>query len=181
MKPQKYLALLRGINVGGNRIIKMEALRKAAEGCGFLDCQTYIQSGNLIFTTSEKRESVTEKLQETLRIAFQYDSTLIILPQEEIRSVVEKKPEKFGIDGENYKYDVLFLKHGIKAESIFENIPLNLNVEKAEIRNGVIYFTRNRALETKSALDYLQKKSITHAVTIRNWNTTQKLWEMIQG
>ncbi|HWT27454.1 MAG TPA: DUF1697 domain-containing protein, partial [Mobilitalea sp.] len=65
-----YIALLRGINVGGKNMIKMAELKRVLEALGLIDVQTYIQSGNLLFRSEEDEKSLSEKLQDEIKTAF---------------------------------------------------------------------------------------------------------------
>src|SRR5690349_17317893 len=95
---EKFLVLLRGINVGGKNKVSMAELRNLLEGLGFLDVSTYIVSGNVVLT-SERSAGETASLIETeLPKAFALDSELIkvhVLTQAELRAVVDDRPEGF--------------------------------------------------------------------------------------
>jgi uncharacterized protein (DUF1697 family) len=106
----QYLALLRGINVGGKNIIKMAELKLCFEKMGFSDVATYIQSGNVIFKSGNKDVSkLTEKIEQTLSEKFKYNSRLVLITYEQLTEIVEKAPKEFGKEPEKFRYDVLFL------------------------------------------------------------------------
>ena len=80
MEYQHYLALLRGINVGGSNIIKMAALKTCFEGMGFTNVATYIQSGNVLFASAEKNTGkLTRKIEKALSKQFSYKSLVVMV------------------------------------------------------------------------------------------------------
>jgi len=83
-----YIALLRGINVGGHKIIKMDQLRKALEGMGFADVATYVQSGNVVFKTSVKMaQGLSKKIEDMLLREFSMSVPVIVRTSEAIAAV----------------------------------------------------------------------------------------------
>ncbi|MDR2192975.1 MAG: DUF1697 domain-containing protein, partial [Treponema sp.] len=110
MEKINYVALLRGINVGGNNIIKMNELKIIFEEMNLSDVKTYIQTGNVIFRDFEKdklklRKRIENKLFETIN----NEIKISLFTLSEIDEIVNKKPYKYGEEGEKYKYDVIFL------------------------------------------------------------------------
>ncbi|MED4554626.1 DUF1697 domain-containing protein [Lysinibacillus capsici] len=88
----KYVALLRGINVGGHNKLKMAELRDALQPLGLQNIRTYIQSGNILFESSESEEFLQQQIQETIQSTFAITSTVIIRTAEEFRSIVNNCP-----------------------------------------------------------------------------------------
>jgi uncharacterized protein (DUF1697 family) len=105
----RYVALLRGINVGGNNIIRMADLRACLEADGFDDVRTYIQSGNVLFTASGSAATLTARLERTLSKEFGYEATVAVRSARQLRAIVDGAPEGFGADRERYRSDVIFL------------------------------------------------------------------------
>ena len=86
----QFLALLRGINVGGNNIIKMVDLKKCFESMGFSDVTTYIQSGNIIFNSDEKDKSkILDKVEKELSNNFKYDAKAVVISYKELKEFEE--------------------------------------------------------------------------------------------
>ncbi len=172
----RYIALLRGINVGGNNIIKMADLKACFEQMGFSDVKTYIQSGNVAFNTTEPDEEVIQtKVQEHLRTTFNYQSPIVVLSQQDVTKIVKNAPKSFGTEPSLYKYDVLFLKPPLIANLSINDIVLNEGVDIATAGDGVLYFSRLISGDSKSYLEKIVKLPIYKQMTIRNWNTTSKL------
>jgi uncharacterized protein (DUF1697 family) len=93
----QYVALLRGINAGGNNVIPMAALRSCFEAEGFRDVATYIQSGNVLFTTSRTNQRVlTRQMKVALSKTFAYRSRVVVRSFELMKAVVNGAPQGFG-------------------------------------------------------------------------------------
>lgn len=172
----RYIALLRGINVGGKNIIKMPDLKACFERMGFLDVSTYIQSGNVAFnTTATAEETIQTIISEHLLATFNYNSPIIVISQDHAIGIVNNTPESFGIAKELYKYDVLFLKPPLTASEAMAQIELQEGVDLAAAGDGVLYFSRLISGDSKSYLEKIVKLPIYKQLTVRNWNTTKKL------
>lgn len=176
MKNIRYVALLRGINVGGNNIIKMADLKVCFEGMGFTDVATYIQSGNVLFST-EKQDTakLTQHIEQVLSETFSYASSVVIISHAQLAKVVEDAPDGFGEDPTAYRYDVLFLKKPLTANEAMKQISIREGVDAAHAGKDVIYFSRLISKATQSYLNNIIKLPIYKQMTIRNWNTTTKL------
>ena len=175
MKTQ-YLALLRGINVGGNNIIKMVDLKACFETMGFIDVITFIQSGNVIFKSDEQdKVKLTNKIEKVLSDSFKYKSKIVLITHNQLQLVIEKAPLEFGLKPEEYRYDVIFLKEPLTPEEAMKNVKIRVGVDNAYSGVDVLYFSR---LISKAGQSYLTKiisLPIYKNMTIRNWNTTTKL------
>jgi len=176
MKSNQYLALLRGINVGGNNIIKMADLKSIFESLAFTDVSTYIQSGNVLFKSVEKDQTeLTNIIIKALSEKFNYKSTIVIISQKQLKNIVEKAPYGFGKDTDNFKYDVIFLKESIVPTEVMKNIYLKDGVDSAFAGKQVLYFSRLISKASQSHLTKIITIPEYKNMTIRNWNTTTKL------
>ncbi len=177
-----YVALLRGINVGGNNIIKMVALREAFDLLGFTGVATYIQSGNVVFTaTSGTKTGLTKKIESALAKTFAYDSKVVVISAKELAAVVAEAPPAFGEKPARYRYDVLFVKPPLQARAALAEVPTAPGVDEVHAGTHALYFRRVTAQATKSRLSRLVQKPIYKNLTIRNWNTTVKLLAMTEA
>jgi uncharacterized protein (DUF1697 family) len=171
-----YVALLRGINVGGNNLIKMPALKACFETKGFEQVSTYIQSGNVIFVSPETRTAaLTDQIESMLAATFEYIPTVVVRSQKQMRAIVDKVPKGFGAQPDKYLYDVVFLKEPLTARTAMASIDTRPGVDQAQAGTGVLYFSRLTAKATQSRLNKIASSPIYPSVTIRNWNTTMKL------
>ena len=176
-----YVALLRGINVGGKNLIKMPALKAAFEREGFGDVSTYIQSGNVLFSASESRSAaLTDRIEGMLATSFDYVPTVVVRSKRQMRAIVDGAPKTFGSRPAEYRYDVIFLKEPLKARKAIAEVPTNPAVDTAHAGTGVLYFSRLTAKATASRVGQIVGSLIYPSVTIRNWNTTTKLLSLME-
>lgn len=174
-----YIALLRGINVGGNNIIRMAELRNCLQNQGYDEVQTYIQSGNVILESElESTDAILSQIQSTLQNTFDYRNPVILIRYSELNRIISDAPPGFGQDNENYKYDVLYLINPLTSAEAISQIPKREDVDTAWKGSGVIYYRRNSRYLTKSMLNKLPSKPVYQKMTIRNWRTTNKIYEI---
>ena len=171
-----YLALLRGINVGGKNLIGMPALKACFEAGGFDQVRTYIQSGNVIFSApATTPRALAERIESMLADAFDYEPTVVVRSDRQMRAVVQGAPKGFGARPSEYRSDVIFLKEPLTAREALEHVPTNPDVDEVATGTGVLYFSRLASRATASRLNRIVGSPIYPRLTIRNWNTTTKL------
>ena len=177
----KYLVLLRGINVGGNNIIKMTDLKAHFENMGFKDVVTYIQSGNVLFRSAEKDKSrLTQKLEHGLSERFSYKARLVVVSDKELKKAVVEAPKGFGKEPDKYRYDVIFLKEPLSAREAMKNVSIKEGIDSAHAGKSVLYFSRLISKATQSHLSRIIKLPMYQNMTIRNWNTTTRLLTLME-
>jgi uncharacterized protein (DUF1697 family) len=176
-----YVALLRGINVGGKNLIGMPALRACFEEHGFPNARTYIQSGNVLFESPETRAGdLTRRIEKMLTASFDYRASVVLRSRAQIRRVVDKAPTKFGANPSAYRYDVIFVKEPLRPAAALKSVPVNPEVDEAAAGPGVLYFSRLIAKASRSRLNRIVSSPIYPSVTIRNWNTTTGLLRLLE-
>ncbi|MDD5127090.1 MAG: DUF1697 domain-containing protein [Dehalococcoidales bacterium] len=175
----RYVALLRGINVGGKNIIKMADLREAVEKCGFTKVSTYIQSGNIIFESNEKTTSeIIAKLEASFLKHFAYNSRIIVKNHEQLKEIAAEVPT----DWEKYsdlQCYVAFLGGTVSAQHISREIELKDGIDYIKAGNGVLYMSTLLSGLTKSKFTKLITIKAYNEITIRNYNTTCKLLSLL--
>jgi uncharacterized protein (DUF1697 family) len=178
---KKYLALLRGINVGGNNIIKMVALKGCFEGLGFSDVTTFIQSGNVIFSSEEKDVVVLcGKIEKALSDEFGYKACVVLMTDKALKDAVKLAPKGFGQESTVYRYDVVFLKQPLTARRAIKDVPLKEGVDTVHAGKNVLYFSRRISQAAQSKLSKMIRLPIYKSMTIRNWNTTTRLLHLME-
>jgi uncharacterized protein (DUF1697 family) len=181
MADTQYLALLRGINVGGNNIIKMADLKACFENLGFTEVVTYIQSGNVLFGSTEKdKTKLTKKIEQKLSERFSYKSRLVVVSHKELKKAVVDAPKGFGKDLDKYRYDVIFLKEPLSIREAMKNVSIKEGVDSAYAGASVLYFSRLISKASQSHLTKIIKLPMYQNMTIRNWNTTTKLLALME-
>ncbi|MDR2224088.1 MAG: DUF1697 domain-containing protein [Flavobacteriaceae bacterium] len=176
----KYIALLRGINVGGKNLIKMTDLKACFTTLGFKDAVTYIQSGNVLFDSEILDVSLlTTLIEKRLSEEFQYESKIVLVAHEQYNHIVTHIPKNFGMYGKIYRYNVLFLRPSLIAKDVVKGISKKEGVDEVYAGEGVIYFSNLIERASQSHLSRIIKQPFYTEVTIRNWNTTLQLFKLL--
>lgn len=174
------VCLLRGINVGGKNLIKMTDLAACFEMMGFRKVRTYIQSGNVVFDSDEADQARLMGMIETaLSNTFHYDSRVVVRSHEQVKEIVARAPEDFGSDPSTYRYDVFFLKEPLSAPEAITRITPREGVDQVWAGKHVLYAARLISRASQSYLTRIVGLSIYQDMTIRNWNTTTRLLQMM--
>ena len=176
----RYVALLRGINVGGKNLIKMIALKGCFEKQGFSDVTTYIQSGNVIFSAKDSgAAALCRRIETALAKTFAYRASIVLCSGEEIRAVVQRAPKGFGKEPTKYRYDAIFLKAPLTATVAMKSVPTRTGVDEVHAGTGVLYFSRLIKTASQSKLSRVASLPVYQSMTIRNWNTTTTLVRLL--
>jgi uncharacterized protein (DUF1697 family) len=178
----RYVALLRGINVGGKNLVKMSELKACLEKQGFGEVATYIQSGNVVFTARESgSEGVARRIEGALVERFDLAASVVVRSRKQMQEIVGRAPDDFGAQPARYRYDVIFLKAPLSAATAMKSVLTNPDVDRARGGSGVLYFSRLISKASQSRLTRLVSLPIYKSMTIRNWNTTTALLRMMGG
>ena len=175
-----WVALLRGINVGGRNVIRMADLRNAFEAGGFREVSTYIQSGNVVFRApDEENGTLTTRIEEMLASAFGYHAKVALRSRAQMEAVVAGAPAEFGSRPDRLRYDVLFLRPPLTASAALEEVPVRPGVDEIWPGAGVLYFSRLIRQASRSYLSRIVSMPVYQEMTIRNWNTTTRLLRLM--
>jgi uncharacterized protein (DUF1697 family) len=177
-----YAILLRGINVGGKNKVPMADLKKCLEDLGFLDVLTYIASGNVIVTSDKQPKEIQAHIEEALPRIFKLDSEhikVLVLSVDQLQGVVDNKPKGFGEQPEKYYSDAIFLID-VDTDAAMAIFAPKEGVDKVWPGNGVVYSQRLGSERTKSRLSKIIASPLYKSMTIRSWNTTTKLLEILR-
>ena len=175
-----YVALLRGINVGGKNRILMADLVACFESAGFEGVRTLIQSGNVVFRADRGgRAELTHKIEQMLADAFTYRATIALRDHDEMLALVDAAPPGFGGQPDHYRYDVLYLMPQLAPGEVLSALALTDGVDAAWPGPGVVYHSRLNARASQSRMSRLVSHPVYRYITIRNWNTTTRLLAMM--
>ena len=177
----KYISILRGINVGGNRKILMDDLKSLFEKLEFSNVHTYIQSGNVIFDSDQKRSNadLEQKIQQAIAETFGFDVPVIIRTSEEMTISIANNPFWKAKDAEIDRLHLTFLKELPSKEQFDKLKALSFNPDRFEIiGKDVFLFCSAGYSDSKLTNQFLENKLGTTATT-RNWKTIIKLQEII--
>jgi uncharacterized protein (DUF1697 family) len=179
-----YLALLRGINVSGKKIIKMEGLRSLMETVGYTNVSTYIQSGNVIFnSTTNAKEKVAASVEALIEGHYGFDVTIFIVDRADLEKAVGNNPFATGREEEPggfKKLYVTFLSQKPSDENYEKLKAASIGEDQIEIIGNILYFKLgSKASDSKLSNTLIENKLKLRATT-RNWNVTLKLLELLE-
>ena len=174
----RYVALLRGINVTGNKMIKMEELRAAFEALGFKRVTSYINSGNLAFDARSSPESrLASKIEKGIEKRFSMDVQVMVRAQEDIHGILANNPFE-GEYASHKEMHVLFLKEPISQEKQDLIVAALSDHERCVFRGREIYAHLPMGVAESLLGRGLVEKKAKVPVTARNWRTVEKLAEL---
>lgn len=174
-----YVALLRGINVGGRNLIRMPALIECFGALGLSDVRAYLQSGNVLFTSRALTAATAEPLlEEAIAARFGLVVPVVLRSRVEMDAVVAKAPSDHG--RADLRSDVMFLKQPLTAKEAFAQLPEpREGVDAVAEGPGVIYFSRVAELAARTRMTKVASLPIYQSMTIRNWNTVTKVQQLL--
>jgi len=176
----KYLSILRGINVSGQKIIKMDSLKSLFEIQNFSNVKTYIQSGNIIFCSEiNNKIKVEQRVEKIINDKYNFTVPAIILSYNDLQNIITNNPFSQNGNFDFSKLYVTFLKTA-PDKSLAKNI-LNIasSSDQFEFLNNSIYlYCPNGYGKTKFNNNFFENK-LNVSATTRNWKTINKLLEIL--
>lgn len=176
-----YVALLRGINVGGNNKIDMKLLKLSFETAGMNDVVTYINTGNIIFThNSQSKTELSRILEEAIHHDFRLQIKVVILSIVDVSGIMNAVPETWRND-KDMKSDVMFLWDEIDNESVLEKLVIKPDIDTVKYVPGAILWSIDKKNITRSGMTKIIGTKLYKQVTVRNVNTVRKIYELMQA
>src|SRR5580765_5182448 len=164
----RHIVLLRGINIGSRNRIAMPELREALEEAGFADVQTYVQSGNIVLSSSSKADAVARKIEREISKSFGLDIDVVVRTRAQIAKIVELNPlEKDAKDPKRYQVSFLSAKPSAAAEQ-----------ERVVLVGREIYAWHPEGIARSRLWTLLAGRGLGVTATARNWTTVTKLLEL---
>jgi uncharacterized protein (DUF1697 family) len=176
-----YIALLRGINIGPHKRMKMEKLVASCAACGWANAKTYIQSGNVVLKAPKiSSDALAKKLEAQILADFGFSSDVIVRSREELQKIVTGNPllKLRSINPE--KLHIVFLPAMPEAEAVKKLESLTLAPDLVRVAGREIYFYFPNGVSGSSVWKHPLDKVIKIPGTMRNWNTVNKLCEMAE-
>lgn len=176
-----HLALLRGINVSGHNMIKMEALKTALENIGFQNVVTYIQSGNVFVDTNEENApAVGFKIKQEIFKVFGHEVPIVVIGKSDLEKSLKNNPFLKEKDVDTKKLYVAFASIALRSDSINDLKMSQVKPDEAHIDENRIFIKYAvGAGKTRFDQKYIEKK-LNVTATIRNWNTVTQLLKMYE-
>jgi uncharacterized protein (DUF1697 family) len=174
-----FVALLRGINVGGKNPVRMPDLVECLTDAGYGDVRTQGQSGNVLFTAPGRGGATLERaVERVLEKRFGIPILVIVRSRGELADIVAAAPADHG--SKKLRSEVIFLKRPLTAQTAMAEVPeLREGVDSIAPGPGVLYFSRVAARATKTRIQVFMAKPIFQQMTMRTWSTTTRLLELL--
>lgn len=178
----RYVVLLRGVNVGGNRRVPKTEFQQVLESLGFRDVVIYINSGNAVFTSDE--EIRTDDVRIALEQHFGFDIPTLVLTGEKIRAIAAAIPSNWTNDTPKpnktgQKSDVLYLFDEANTPDVLEKLGYKPEVEEMIYVDGAVLANITRKNQSRGSLQELIGTQMYKYVTVRNITTAKKLAELV--
>lgn len=176
-----YVALLRGINVGGKNKIDMKMLKDTFIRIGMESVITYINSGNVVFANSKyTKAEITILLQKAILEDFQLDIKVLVRSIKDFEDMMKILPESWKND-EIMRSDILFLWNEIDRETLLGELKIKPQIDTVMYVSGAILWAVDKENTAKSGMQKLVGTSLYKKMTVRNVNTTRKIYEIMKG
>lgn len=176
-----YLALLRGINVGGNNMIRMADLKTCLEEAGFDDVRTYIQSGNVLFSSQPSDTATLEnRMEKAIQNRFAMQIRVAIFSKEEWKAIIDNAPKEWGKDP-SWKHNILVMLRPYNMNDAVAAIgALKPEIEMMVAGKSVLYQSASMKMVGRTTTGKIASNPIYKQMTIRNYNTATKLLGLLQ-
>lgn len=175
-----YLALLRGVNVGGNNKLPMADLKAALTEAGLTDVRTYIQSGNVLFrAAAADTMQLARQVEQVIQDRFQLQVDVVVFSKQQWQKVVDNAPKWWGKDSA-WKHNLLILLPPFAMPEVVKAVgELKPDIESMEPGEGVLYQSMSLKLFGRTTTGKLASNPVYKRMTIRNYNTSIKLLDLL--
>jgi uncharacterized protein (DUF1697 family) len=175
-----YVALLRGINVGGKNRVDMKELKAVFEKAGMTSVRTYINSGNVIFSSSVRsRKTLAQSLEKAIERHFRFRIAIIVWDLKSMRAVMKALPNTWTND-DKQRCDVMFLWDDVARPSVLKEVDHKPEIEDIRYASGAIIWRCDRKYVTRSRVARIVGTPLYKRMTIRNVNTARKLLQLME-
>lgn len=173
-----YVAFLRGVNVGGKSIVSMAAIKEALVAIGLADVRTYINSGNVIFSTRASDASrLTSRIEKALERHTGMAIKVLVMDHAALKKLVAAIPRNW-VDDKTMRTYVLLLWKELDDRAILERLPIHPGVDELRYTPGAVIWRVDRENVSRSHMSRMMGTPIYKKITVRNANTIRKLDEL---
>ncbi|EPC8417624.1 cytoplasmic protein [Bacillus wiedmannii] len=174
-----YITLLRGINVGGHKVIKMAELKQMFESIELKQVKTYIQSGNIVFESEKDIDFLNKRIQSEMKNVFGFDVPVMLRTHEEFINMIKRCPYEADslLDGESIH--VAFLANELSEKEKDHLLKQKNETEDCFIHEKVVYLFFKNSIRNSKLMSLFQK--LHTPATVRNWRTVNKLKTIVEG
>lgn len=178
---KRYIALLRGINVGGKNKISMSELKKGFAELGFTEVVTYLNSGNVIFSSAiADKEVLSNKIRSMINGRCDFDIPVFIVLQEELKEILNHAPDWWGDDNKEIYDNIIFIMPPLSYMEFYDVIG-NPKAEYEKVHNysnGIFWSFIRRDYQKTNWWSRTASSNISDKITIRTANTVRKIVSM---
>lgn len=176
---EKYIALLRGINVGGKNKLSMPVLKEMFEQNGFDSVETYINSGNIIFLSDNTDEkSLKEECEKLIANTFHFKISLMIISVRDLSAALDNAPSWWDQDSDS-KHNAFFILPPTPVDEIFRKVgAIKPEYEKVDHYGRVVFWSAPIKTFSRTRWSKVVGSSVYNSITIRNANTVKKLLQL---
>ena len=179
-RASSYVALLRGINVGGKNKVGMATLREVVAGLGCDDVGTYINSGNVLFTDARSPRTLTPRIERAIEAEFGFPVAVQLRDLPGVRDLLEAIPDDWTNDKEQ-KTDVFFITPELDKPGLLDSIVHDPEIETVLHAPGAIVWNVSRKNQGRGNAIRLVRSDLYPLMTIRNVNTVRKLRDLLEA
>jgi uncharacterized protein (DUF1697 family) len=180
MAEEIHIALLRGINVGGNRKLPMQKLRSLCEELGWLDVRSYIQSGNLVFCSSAKGPRLETELERAIEKHFGFSISVLVRSAKNWSGYLKENPFPRASEREPNRVMLVLAKQAPKEDALRELSPYAKNGERLRRVKHALWIHYPEGAGKSKLTPSVLERCVGSPVTARNWRTALRLEEMTQ-
>ena len=173
-----YVAFLRGVNVGGNGIVSMAAIKEALVALGLSDVRTYINSGNVIFSTpASDTQQLTARIEKALEQHTGMAIKVLVMDHKTLKKMVDAIPRNW-VDDKTMRTYVLLLWKELDDRGILERLPTKPGVDELRYTPGAVVWRVDRENVGRSQMNRIVGTPLYKKITIRSANTMRKVNEL---
>lgn len=177
----KYIAFLRGINVGGNTIVSMAKLKMTFESCGFKNVRTFINSGNVIFESAETSQAkLISHIEAAIEKDFAFPVRIALFTKEALLKILDECPLQDAKEGE-YRTYLSFVLPPISTQEVVETVKLKEGIDFMTAGKNVVYMSTKMSGLTKSGFTKMIGTPIYKSLTMRNVTTVKKIVALLKS
>ena len=172
----RYIALLRGINVGGKNKVVMKDLTVLFESLDCFNVSTYINSGNVIFESKDGQDTIIKKVKAGFKQEYDFEIPFLVKTENEMKKIAGAIPKEWQNDS-THKTDVAYLFPEIDSKKILDELPVKKEFIDIRYVPGALYWNIDRKNYNKSNLNKIISHRLYQFMTVRNVNTARYLAE----
>ena len=177
-----YVALLRGINVGGKNKVDMKMLQEAFEEAGMQSVTTYINSGNVVFRSrARNRTKLAARLEKGIETRFGFGVRVLVRDLDEMRATIAAIDPDWVNDRKTMKCDVMFLWDDADTPDVLDDLTIKPGIDEVRYVAGALIWKVDSDKVTRSGMMKMAGTPLYKRMTIRNCNTARKLLELMES